>query len=213
MAFSFPGRKARPDRQNYGNRLPPGQRVVEGSPVRTQGAVPRIDLNAWTFRVWGEVEEELTLGWQEFMALPKTTVSTDAHCVEGWSIADNTWEGVAFREVMKRIRPKPDARYVMVHSYGGYTTNVSLEDLLDDSVLVAYKHNGEELTSEHGWPLRLVVPKLYFWKSVKWVHGLCFMSEDRPGFWEGHGYHHRGDVWQEERYSQQRHLSQARVDP
>jgi DMSO/TMAO reductase YedYZ molybdopterin-dependent catalytic subunit len=201
MALGSPGRKARPDRQNYGDRMPPGQRVIESWPVLSAGTVPRIDLERWAFRVWGEVEEELTLDWQEFMALPKTTVSADAHCVEGWSVADNTWEGVAFRELLKRIRPGPQARYVMVHCYGDYTTNVPLEDLLDDSVLFAHRHNGQELTPEHGWPLRLVVPKLYFWKSAKWVRGLQFVNEDRPGFWESHGYHHHGDVWQEERYS------------
>jgi DMSO/TMAO reductase YedYZ molybdopterin-dependent catalytic subunit len=201
MASTFPGRKAGPDRQNYGDRVPPGQRAVGDWPALTAGAVPRIDLKRWAFRVWGEVEEELTLDWQEFMALPKATVSADAHCVEGWSIADNTWEGVAFLELMKRIRPKPQARYVMAHCYGDYTANIPLEDLLDESVLFAYKHNGQELAPEHGWPLRLVVPKLYFWKSAKWVWGLRFMNEDGPGFWESRGYHHHGDVWQEERYS------------
>lgn len=181
--------------------MPPGQRVIENWPVLTAGQVPRIDLKRWSFRVWGEVEEELTLNWQEFIALPKTTVSADVHCVEGWSIVGNAWEGVTFRELMKRIHPKPRARHVMVHCDGDYTTNVSLEDLMGDNVLFAYKHNGQELTPEHGWPLRLVVPKLYFWKSAKWVRGLCFMNEDRLGFWESRGYHHRGDVWQEERYS------------
>ncbi|MGD0205300.1 MAG: sulfite oxidase-like oxidoreductase [Dehalococcoidia bacterium] len=201
MAFDSPGRKAGPDRQNYGDRMPPGQRATEKWPALTEGAVPRIDLKGWAFRVWGEVEEEITLDWQEFMALPKTTVRADVHCVEGWSIMDNAWEGVAFQELVKRIRPKAGARYVMVHSYGGYTTNIPLENLLDDRVLFAWKHNGQDLTPEHGWPLRLVVPGLYFWKSAKWVCGLQFMNEDRPGFWESHGYHQHGDVWQEQRYS------------
>jgi DMSO/TMAO reductase YedYZ molybdopterin-dependent catalytic subunit len=201
MSFNIFGRKNTPEGQNRDSRLPPGQRVVKRWRALTQGVVPRIDLNAWIFRVWGEVEEELTLNWREFMALPKTTVSADAHCVEGWSIADNTWEGVPFLELMKRIRLKPQASYVMVHSFGGYTTNIPLENLLDDSVLFAFKRNGEDLAPEHGWPLRLVVPKLYFWKSAKWVCGLHFMEEDRPGYWEGRGYHHRGDVWQDERYS------------
>ena len=201
MGFSSPGRKDKPDRQDYGERMPPGQRVIEGWPVLHVGAVPRIDLEGWAFRVWGEVAEELTLSWREFMALPKITVSADLHCVEGWSIMDNTWEGVALQELMKRIRPKPEGRYVMVHSYGDYATNIPLEDLLDDNVLFAYKHNGQELAPEHGWPLRLVVPKLYFWKSAKWVRGLQFMYEDRFGSWESRGYHPRGDVWREERYS------------
>ena len=204
MTSNSPDRNAGPDRQKRGGRLPPGQRAIENRPTLHRGEVPRIDLNTWAFRVWGEVEEGLTLSWQEFMALPKTSVTADAHCVEGWSVLDNTWEGVAFQELMKRIRPKPQARFVMVHCHGDYTTNVSLEDLLDDSVLFAYKHNGQDLKPEHGWPLRLVMPKLYLWKSAKWAWGLQFMSEDRPGFWESAGYHHRGDVWQEERYSQRR---------
>ena len=201
MASDSPGREARPDHQDYSDRMPPGQRATGKWPALTAGEVPRIDLKKWAFRVWGEVEEEITLDWQAFTALPNATVQADVHCVEGWSIVDNAWEGVALQELMKRIRPKPGARYVMVHSYGGYTTNIPLEDLLDDSVLFAYKHNGQELTPEHGWPLRLVVPKLYFWKSAKWVCGLEFMNEDRLGFWESYGYHQRGDVWQEERYS------------
>lgn len=201
MAIDPPDRNAGSDRQSQGERTPPGQRVVENWPVLHEGAVPRVDLKTWSFRVWGEVEEELTLDWQEFMALPKTTVSADVHCVTGWSMMDNTWEGVAFRELMKHIRPKPQAHHVMVHCDGDYTTNLSLEDLLDESVLFAYKHNGQDLTPEHGWPLRLVVPKLYLWKSAKWVRGLCFMQEDRPGFWESRGYHNRGDPWREERFS------------
>ena len=201
MAFGLYGLRAITGRQKYSGLMPPGQRAIQRWPALTEGAVPRIDLKRWAFRVWGEVEEELTLDWQEFMALPKTTVSADAHCVEGWSIVDNAWEGVAFRELMKRIRPKPQARYVMIHSYGDYTANIPLEDLLDDSVLLAHKHNGQELTPEHGWPLRLVVPKLYFWKSAKWVRSLVFMAGERPGFWERRGYHLRGDPWKEERFA------------
>jgi DMSO/TMAO reductase YedYZ molybdopterin-dependent catalytic subunit len=181
--------------------VPPGQRVVDGWPVLTYGAVPRIDLEAWQFRIWGEVEDEVIFSWEEFMALPKTTLTADTHCVTGWSKLENVWEGVAFREVMKRVSLKPDARYVMVHSYGGYTTNIPLTDLDDDDVLFALKHNGEKLAPDHGWPLRLVVPKLYFWKSAKWVRGLRFMPDDRPGFWEMYGYHMRGDPWKQERYS------------
>ena len=187
--------------EGQAGRVPPGQRLVDGWPVLTYGLVPRIDLETWEFRIWGEVEEEVTFTWVEFTALPKTVLTADAHCVTGWSKLENTWEGVAFREVMKHVRLKPDASHAVVHSFGGYTTNIPLEDLLDDSVLFAYKRDGQELAPEHGWPLRLVVPKLYFWKSAKWVCGLEFMNEDRLGFWESHGYHQRGDVWQEERYS------------
>jgi DMSO/TMAO reductase YedYZ molybdopterin-dependent catalytic subunit len=184
-----------------GGRVPPGQRVVDGWPVLSYGLVPKIDLATWEFRIWGEVEDEVTFTWEEFMALPKTSITSDIHCVTAWSKLDNAWEGVAFREVMKHVRLKPDASHAMVHSFGGYTTNLPLADLDDDDVLFAYGHNGEDLTPDHGWPLRLVVPKLYFWKSAKWVRGLRFMTDDRPGFWEMYGYHMRGDPWKQERYS------------
>jgi len=192
-------KESRPEGQ--AGRVPPGQRVVDGWPVLTYGLVPKIDLATWEFRIWGEVEEEVTFTWDEFIALPKAIFTADAHCVTGWSTLENMWEGVAFREVMKHVRLKPGARIAMVHSFGGYTTNVPLSDLDDDDVLFAYKHNGEDLAPDHGWPLRLVVPKLYFWKSAKWVCGLRFLTDDRPGFWETYGYHMRGDPWKQERYS------------
>lgn len=144
-------------------------------------------------------EEPLELTYDEFMALPKVTIKSDIHCVTRWSRLDNLWEGVEFKELMKLINPKPEGQYVMVHGAKGFTTNVPLEYLIDDDVLFACKHEGKDLTPEHGWPLRLVVPKLYFWKSAKWVAGLEFMDEDRPGFWEKSGYHMRGDPWKEER--------------
>jgi DMSO/TMAO reductase YedYZ molybdopterin-dependent catalytic subunit len=125
----------------------------------------------------------------------------DIHCVTGWSRLDNEWHGVAFRELMRHVEPKPEARHVMAHSYGGYTTNVSLQDLMEEGVLLAHSHNGQPLTPEHGGPLRLVIPHLYFWKSAKWVGGLQFMADEHPGFWEMYGYHNRGDPWKEERYS------------
>ncbi|HEY8491020.1 MAG TPA: sulfite oxidase-like oxidoreductase [Dehalococcoidia bacterium] len=185
----------------YGDRLPPGQRLTEGWPVLHYGGIPRIDLSTWTFRVWGLVEEEKTWTWEEFMALPQVQDVSDVHCVTHWSKFDNEWEGVRFQDLLAQVRLKPEARYVMVHSYGGYTTNVPLDDLLRDGVLFAHKHSGQPLAPEHGWPLRLVVPHLYFWKSAKWVRGLEFMDRDRPGFWETYGYHIHGDPWKEERYS------------
>lgn len=199
--FGALGDRQRLERERYGDRLPPGQKATDGWPVLHYGGIPRIDLAKWTFRVWGEVEEPMVFTHQEFMALPKVTIASDVHCVTAWSRFDNLWEGVAFREVMQHIRPKPQAQQVMVHSYGGYTTNVPLADLMEGDVLFAFKNNGEELAPEHGGPLRLVVPKLYFWKSAKWVAGLEFMAEERPGFWETYGYHIRGDPWHEERYS------------
>jgi DMSO/TMAO reductase YedYZ molybdopterin-dependent catalytic subunit len=194
-------RRSDRDRETFGDRVPPGQKVTDGFPVLTYGGAPRTDLKEWRFQVGGEVEEQRTLTWEEFNALPQTTISCDIHCVTGWSKMDNEWQGVPFLEVVKLVRPKPAAQHVMVHSYGGYTTNVPLADLTHDNVLFAHTHNGKPLPSEHGGPLRLVVPHLYFWKSAKWARGLLFMNDERPGFWEMYGYHIRGDPWKEERYS------------
>ncbi len=195
------GRKSKEALEKYGDRLPPGQRVADGWPVLSYGGTPAIGLKEWTFQVTGLVEEPVFFTWDQFTSLPQITVVSDIHCVTGWSKFDNEWEGVAFNELMKHLRPKPEAQVVMVHSYGGYTTNVPLADLMGDDVLFALKHNGEPLPREHGGPCRLVLPKLYFWKSAKWVRGLVFMDRDRPGFWEARGYHLRGDPWKEERYA------------
>ena len=155
----------------------------------------------WRFHVSGRVESETTWSFDDFMALPQVTIQADFHCVTRWSQLDNTWEGVHVREVLKRIQLKPDARYVMVSGHGGYTTNLPLEAFDDDDVLFAHSRNGEPLSREHGGPLRLIVPKLYAWKSAKWVNGLDFMAADRHGFWESYGYHSHGDPWKEERFS------------
>ncbi len=200
MALQFLGRSEH-DRELYGDRVPSNQKVTDGWPVLTYGSTPRVDLKEWKFLVAGAVEEEVAFTWEEFNALPQVTVGSDVHCVTGWSKLDNEWRGVAFGELVEQGRPKPEAQHVMVHCYGGYTTNVPLPDLLRDDVLFAHTHNGEPLVPEHGGPLRLVVPHLYFWKSAKWVRGLFFMDEERPGFWEQYGYHTRGDPWKEERYS------------
>ena len=182
-------------------RTPPGQYLTQKWPVLHYGGVPRIDLKTWTFRLWGEVEAEVTLTWEQMMALPQRQFQNDIHCVTRWSKLDNVWDGISIHEVMKLVRLKPTATHVMVHSYGGYTTNLPLAELLDDDVLLAFKHNGEELTRDHGWPLRLVVPTLYFWKSAKWVRGFEFLAADAPGFWEQYGYNNHGDPWKEERFS------------
>jgi len=192
-------------------RIPPGQVVTSKFPVLHVGPIPPFDPQRWDFRVFGLVEEEVVFSYQEFMSLPKVEVVADFHCVTRWSRLVNLWEGVSSQEVMKHIRPRPEARYVMVHSDGGYSTNLPLlpqgsckESLLDDDVLFAYGHDGRDLTPEHGWPLRLVVPKRYAWKSAKWVRALEFMEHDRPGYWEQRGYHNDGDPWKEERYASQR---------
>ena len=189
------------DRGQAKERVPPHQRVTSKLPTLTYGPVPRIDLARWRFEVDGLVEEPLSFTWEEFTALPQVTLVSDIHCVTGWSLLDSAWEGVSSAELLERVRLKPEARYAMVQCYGNYTTNLSLADLLAENVLFAHKFAGQPLTPEHGWPLRLVVPHLYFWKSAKWVRGLTFVEHDRAGFWESAGYHIRGDPWKEERYS------------
>ncbi len=182
-------------------RVPPGQVVTRKWPVLHYGSVPRIDLARWDFRITGLVEEPVRLTWPEFQSLPRTTVHCDIHCVTRWSRLDNTFEGVAVRDLLARVRLKPEARFVMVHAEHGFTTNLPLDDLLRPDVLLADHHDGLPLAPEHGWPVRLVVPHLYFWKSAKWVRGFEFLADDRPGFWEQYGYHMRGDPWKEERYA------------
>ncbi len=182
-------------------RLPPSQRLARRWPVLTYGETPLVETDTWRLRLFGEVEKPVVFTWDEVMAMPQADVRADMHCVTRWSKLDNVWQGVLLREILERVRLKPAARYVMVHAYGGYTTNLPLAVLDDDDVLLAHSHNGEPLTREHGYPLRLVVPKRYAWKSAKWVNGLEFMAHDRSGFWERNGYHNDGDPWKEERYS------------
>ena len=189
------------DRENYGVRLPPGQKVMEDWPVLTYGITPEIDLNEWRLRLFGAVERDVEFTWEQFIALPRTAVRCDIHCVTSWSRMDNEFEGVALQELLKYVKPLPSAQHVLAHSYGGYNTNVPLQDLMAENVLLAHRHDGRDLTSGHGGPLRLIVPHLYLWKSAKWVRALEFMEEERPGFWETYGYHIRGDPWKEERYS------------
>ncbi|HKW91456.1 MAG TPA: sulfite oxidase-like oxidoreductase [Methylomirabilota bacterium] len=184
-------------------RTPPGQVLTRKWPVLTYGLTPRFDPRTWSFRCVGLVERELGFTWEEFLALPRTEVTCDIHCVTRWSRLDNRFEGVAMREILGRLRPKPEAKYVLVHADPDYTTNLPLAALLDDDVLLALKHDGQDLSPDHGGPLRLVVPKLYFWKSAKWVRGLEFVDVNPPGFWELNGYHMNADPWTEERYSDQ----------
>ena len=183
------------------DRVPPGQRLTEKWPALHYGSVPKIDIAQWVFNIFGLVEKERRLNYQEFTSLPRVKVFSDIHCVTSWSRLDNLWEGVGTSQIRQLAQILPQAKFVMVHSAGGFTTNLSLNDFFQPDVLFAIKHNNEPLTPEHGYPVRLVVPRLYFWKSAKWVTGVEFMAEDRPGFWESHGYHNRGDPWKEERYS------------
>ena len=189
--------------QDLARRTPPGQVLTTKWPVLTYGRTPRFDPRKWSFRAFGLVEEETSFGWEELQALPRVEVACDIHCVTRWSRLGNRFEGVSVREIVRRVRPKPEAKYVMVHADPDYTTNLALSDLGDDDVVLALKHDGRDLTPDHGGPLRLVVPKLYFWKSAKWVRGFEFLDVNPPGFWEVNGYHMHADPWAEERYSDQ----------
>jgi DMSO/TMAO reductase YedYZ molybdopterin-dependent catalytic subunit len=182
-------------------RTPPGQILTDKFPVLSYGPTPRFDPRKWDFRVWGEVEEPLLLSYEQFRALPQSRQVSDFHCVTTWSRLDNAWEGVRARDLIKLIRLKPSARFVIVHCDGGYTTNLPLAEFDDDDVMLAYRHDGRDLEPDHGFPLRLIVPKLYGWKSAKWVRAIEFSAQDHPGFWEVRGYHNHADPWTEERYS------------
>jgi DMSO/TMAO reductase YedYZ molybdopterin-dependent catalytic subunit len=182
-------------------RLPPGQYLTEKWPVLHAGNVPDTDLATWDIRVWGGVEEPVRLTWEQFRELPSREITIDIHCVTRWSRFDTSFRGVHWSEVAKLVRPKPSARFVLAHAEQGFTSNVPLAALEDENALLAYDADGEPLTPEHGWPLRLVVPSRYFWKSAKWLRGLELLERDRPGFWERYGYHNDADYSREERYS------------
>ncbi len=182
------------------NRLPPGQVLSEKWPVLHHGRVHRVKPEDWKFKITGLVENERTLTFQEFDALPKVEVFSDIHCVTTWSKLDNLWEGVSTGTIRDIAGIKPEAKFVIVKGEGGFSTNLPLEDFFQEDVLFALKHNGEPLTAEHGGPVRLVVPRLYFWKSAKWVTGVKFQAKNEPGFWEKAGYHMYGNPWREERY-------------
>jgi DMSO/TMAO reductase YedYZ molybdopterin-dependent catalytic subunit len=186
-------------------RLPPGQRVVNGWPVLHEGEVPRFDPATWRLRVWGEVESPLSLSWDEVLALPRFETVQDWHCVTTWSKYDNRWGGVSVAELLGRARPRASAKHVLIHCYDevGYTTNLSFEDFSRPENLFALSHTGAPLTPEHGGPIRLVVHHLYAWKSAKWVAGVELLPRDKRGYWEERGYHNRADPWLEERYSYQ----------
>ncbi len=182
-------------------RLPPGQYLTEKWPVLHAGGVPDYgDLATWEFRVFGEVEIPLTLTWEQFEALPRTEHTQDIHCVTRWSKFDMTFSGVHWRDLEPLVRPKPSAHYVIAHAEGGFTSNVPIEYLRDELALLATHANGEPLAPDHGYPLRLVIPGKYFWKSAKWLRAIELSAADRPGFWERYGYHNDADPFREERY-------------
>lgn len=185
------------------DRVPAGQYVTKKWPVLTHGETPEVSTGELRLRLFGLVEEEVVLDWPTLQSLPRVEVTADFHCVTRFSTLDNPWSGFSTRSVLERARVKPEASHVMVHCYGGYTTNLPLEDFLSEHALFADRHGGEPLAVDHGGPLRLVVPHLYAWKSAKWVEGIELLPEDRRGFWEKNGYHTYGDPWTEQRFSSQ----------
>jgi DMSO/TMAO reductase YedYZ molybdopterin-dependent catalytic subunit len=185
-----------------GQRLPPGQVLAKGWPVLTyEPEVPAVDRSIWRLRVFGRVERPLELSWEELMALPSSTVEVDVHCVTRWSKLGMRWAGVRVSAVAARAGVLDDASHALAHSVTGYAANLTRDDLDQDASLLAFQVDGEPLAPEHGGPIRLFVPHLYLWKSVKWLAGLEFLDHDRPGYWEQRGYHNRGRPWPEERYS------------
>ncbi len=183
------------------DRVPPGQHLTNGFPVLTYGPTPQVQQGAWALRLWGLVEPELSLSWDNILALPQNDFTADFHCVTRWSKLDVQWTGVKVPDLMQQVKLAPEAKHVLAHCYGGYTTNLLLEDFVREENFFTHTLFGEPLPAEHGGPLRLVVPHLYAWKSPKWINGLEFLAQEELGFWERNGYHRRGEPWAEERYS------------
>jgi DMSO/TMAO reductase YedYZ molybdopterin-dependent catalytic subunit len=181
-------------------RIPPGQYFTDRWPVLHAGSVPEADLATWDLRLFGLVKHPLRLTWDELRALPSVERTADIHCVTRWTRLDMPWRGVPVRALVERVEPLDSVKYVIAHAEQGFTANLPLEAVLADDALLAYEADGEPLTAEHGYPLRLMVPSRYFWKSAKWLRGLEFSDVDKPGFWEGYGYHNDADPWKEERY-------------
>jgi DMSO/TMAO reductase YedYZ molybdopterin-dependent catalytic subunit len=199
MGFISRGFHGRREADASTERIPPGQYVTPDFPVLSAGPTPRVELGNWRFEITGLVDEPRTWTWEELQALPAEDVTVDIHCVTKWSKLDTAWKGVSVDTLLKDVPTA--AKFVMAHSYGGYTTNLPLKDLTGGKAWVAYTFGGEPLAPEHGGPARLIVPHLYFWKSAKWVRGLELRDDDEPGFWEGYGYHNYGDPWREQRYA------------
>jgi DMSO/TMAO reductase YedYZ molybdopterin-dependent catalytic subunit len=183
-------------------RIPPGQTIADKFPVLTYGDVPMVETSDWKLDVWGLVEEPLSFTWNEFMKLPQASLKADFHCVTAWSRFDDVWEGVLFKDFAGSLKIKPRAKFVMQHAYGGYTTNLPLTVMFEEDVMFAHTLNGEPLPRDHGGPMRVITPRRYAWKGAKWIRGVEFMSENRPGFWERNGYSNSADPWKEERYYQ-----------
>ena len=183
------------------DRVPPGQKLTDKFPVLHYGSVPKVEVNKWIFTISGLVDKRRELSFAEFAALKQVKVFSDIHCVTGWTKLNNLWEGPSTAVIKELVRIQPEAKFVIVHAAGNFTTNLTLADFFGIDALFAMNYGGKPLIPEHGYPVRLVVPRLYFWKSAKWITGVEFVSKDRPGFWESSGYHNHGDPWREERYS------------
>ncbi len=192
------GERSRPGE----TRLPPGQHQVRDWPVLDLGMQPTIATAQWELRAFGLVERQTSWNWDGFMALGQANVKTDIHCVTTWSLYDNEWDGVATRTLLEAVGPTPEARFVVLHGYDGYTTNLPLDDFAAPDAIIAHRWNGNPLSTPHGGPVRLIVPHLYLWKSAKWLRRIEFLADDRPSYWEERGYHDRGDPWTEQRYSE-----------
>jgi DMSO/TMAO reductase YedYZ molybdopterin-dependent catalytic subunit len=198
MSFISRGFKGKRRGDISSSRVPPGQHVVNDFPVLSAGPTPRVDLAKWTFTIDGEVDTPRRWTWDEFRALPKETVTVDIHCVTKWTKLDTAWTGVSVDTLMEGVETA--AEYIVEFSDGGYTTNLPLDEVTGRKAWVVYEYDGQLLHPEHGGPVRMLVPHLYFWKSAKWVRGLTLKNEDEPGFWETNGYNNHGDPWREERY-------------
>jgi DMSO/TMAO reductase YedYZ molybdopterin-dependent catalytic subunit len=181
-------------------RIPQGQARVQDFPVLDMGIRPSLDKSTWTLRLFGLVANNMTLNWVQFSALPQTTVLSDMHCVTRWSRLDMNWQGVLARDLVRLAHPSDSAKFVTLHGFDEYTTNLPIDALLDDDVLIAHSVFDQPLSTDHGWPARMVVPKRYAWKGAKWISAIEFHAEDRPGFWEVRGYHNEADPWKEERF-------------
>ena len=192
------GRYARPETE----RLPPGQHLTQDWPVLDLGVTPNVNRERWRLDVYGAVETPLFWDFAQFSAQPRSTFMSDIHCVTTWSRYDNQWEGLSTRALLDACQPKREARFVSLESYDGYTTNLSLADFASDDALLAHTWQGTPIDRDHGGPVRVIVPHLYFWKSAKWLQRIEFRADDKPGYWEVRGYHNRGDPWEEQRYSE-----------
>jgi len=190
------GAKPKPDKP----RLPPGQRLTQDFPVLDLGERPPIAPEDWRLTVSGLVDNPIDWGWQDFHGQPHVDLVTDIHCVTTWSRYDNRWQGISGRHFLSVVQPKLEAQFMVFHSHDGYTTNVPVKAFMDDEVILAHTWNGQPISREHGGPIRPIIPKLYLWKSAKWIKHITFLDKDAPGFWEVRGYHNDADPWKEERY-------------